>query len=405
MLNFLNTYKLIKGKSAIGVELLFNTKDSFTIIAQELEDKKGSIEITKRWVDISLEELAKINTKKLPTYFSIGGKGIIHKKVKFNDYTKEQELLSQVLPNAVLKDFYLQQTNLLNHECWVSIIRKDVLDSLLYQFKEQQLFSVQVYLGPFVLENIFPHIDNPVVKTTTYELLVENNNIIQMDSLGSVSEGEEYHIEGEIVNSHEVIAFSSGLSHFIPLRELNPINCNEITAIKDEFYNKNKYVVVGFSILVFFFLLTIGNMMLNNSYQSINNTLQYQVSSNKKYIDELKILQNELAIKEEFVNNSGLTKASKVSFYADQIALSIPNSIQLNQLFINPSEKRIKKSEDIQFNYNKMKLMGSVSSSIELNYWIKELKKYEWIADIVVISFIQENIKTAGEFEVEININ
>ena len=405
MLNFLNTYKLIKGKSAIGVELLFNTKDSFTIIAQELEDKKGSIEITKRWVDISLEELAKINTKKLPTYFSIGGKGIIHKKVKFNDYTKEQELLSQVLPNAVLKDFYIQQTNLLNHECWVSIIRKDVLDSLLYQFKEQQLFSVQVYLGPFVLENIFPHIDNPVVKTTTHELLVENNNIIQMDSLGSVSEGEEYNIEGEHVNSHEIIAFSSGLSHFIPLIELNPIVCNEITAIKDEFYNKNKYVVVGFSILVFFFLLTFGNMMLNNSYQSINNTLQYQVSSNKKYIDELKILQNELAINEEFVNNSGLTKASKVSFYADQIALSIPNSIQLNQLFINPSEKRIKKSEDVQFNYNKMKLMGSVSSSIELNYWIKELKKYEWIADIVVISFIQENIKTAGEFEVEININ
>lgn len=405
MLNFLNTYKLIKGKSAIGVELLFNTKDSFTLIAQELEDKKGSIEITKRWVDISLEELAKINTKKLPTYFSIGGKGIIHKKVKFNDYTKEQELLSQVLPNAVLKDFYIQQTNLLNHECWVSIIRKDVLDSLLYQFKEQQLFSVQVYLGPFVLENIFPHIDNPVVKTTTHELLVENNNIIQMDSLGSVSEGEEYNIEGEHVNSHEIIAFSSGLSHFIPLIELNPIVCNEITAIKDEFYNKNKYVVVGFSILVFFFLLTIGNMMLNNSYQSINNTLQYQVSSNKKYIDELKILQNELAINEEFVNNSGLTKASKVSFYADQIALSIPNSIQLNQLFINPSEKRIKKSEDVQFNYNKMKLMGSVSSSIELNYWIKELKKYEWIADIVVISFIQENIKTAGEFEVEININ
>ncbi|MBI2281705.1 MAG: hypothetical protein HYU68_13600 [Bacteroidetes bacterium] len=405
MLNFLNTYKLIKGKAAIGVELLFNTKDSFTLIAQELEVKKEHIEINKRWVDITLEELAKINTKKLPIYFSIGGKGIIHKKVKFNDYTKDQELLSQVLPNAVLKDFYLQKSNVLSNECWVSIIRKDLLDGLIYKFKEQNLFSVQVYLGPFILENIIPLVDHPVIKTTLYELLVENNTIIQMDSLASVSEGEEYNIEGEHVNSHELIAFGSGLSHFIPLRELNPILCNEITAIEEEFYNKNKYVAVGFSILVFFFLLTIGNMLLYNSYQTINNTLQYQVSSNKKYIDELGVLQNELLIKEEFVKNSGLTQASKVSFYADQIALSTPNSIQLNQLFINPLEKQIKKSEDILFNYNKIKLMGSVSSSIELNYWIKEIKKYKWVTDIIVISFIQKNIETAGEFEIEISIN
>ncbi|MGE0562537.1 MAG: hypothetical protein AB7O47_12030 [Flavobacteriales bacterium] len=404
MLDFLNTYSLIKGKSAIGVELLFNTKDSFTLIAQELGVKKESVEIHQRWVDISLEELAKINTKKLPVYFSVGGKGIIHKKVKFNEYTKDQELLSQVLPNAVLKDFYLQQYKLTDNECWVSIIRKDLLDGLIYQFQNHQLFSVQVYLGPFVMENIIQLIDEPVIKTTTYELLIEHKNIIQMDGLGSVSEGAEYNIEGETVQSHEIVAFSAALSHFIPLEKLTLIDCSEVETIKEEFYHKNKYTVVGFSMLVFFFIVTIGNLLLNNNYQAINNTLQYQVSSNTKNIDELKALKQQLAIKEAFVKNSGLTKASKVSYYADQIALTIPNSIQLNQLFINPLEKRIKKSEDILFQYNKMKLTGTVSSSIELNYWIKKLKKYEWVADIMVISFIQDNIKTAGEFEVEINI-
>lgn len=404
MLDFLNTYSLIKGKSAIGVELLFNTKDSFTLIAQELGVKKESVEIHQRWVDISLEELAKINTKKLPVYFSVGGKGIIHKKVKFNEYTKDQELLSQVLPNAVLKDFYLQQYRLTDNECWVSIIRKDLLDGLIYQLQIHQLFSVQVYLGPFVMENIVQLIDEPVIKTTTYELLIEHNNIIQMDGLGSVSEGAEYNIEGEAVQSHEVVAFSAALSHFMPLQKLTFIACNEVESIKEEFYHKNKYTVVGFSMLVFFFIITIGNLLLNNNYQAINNTLQYQVNSNTKNIDELKELKQQLVIKEAFVKNSGLTKASKVSYYADQIALTIPNSIQLNQLFINPLEKRIKKSEDILFQYNKMKLTGTVSSSIELNYWIKKLKKYEWVADIMVISFIQDNIKTAGEFEVEINV-
>lgn len=405
MLNFLNTYTFIKGKSAIGVEFLYNTKDSFTLIAQELQEKNGGIEVNNRWVDISLEELAKINTKKLPVYVSIGGKGIIHKKVKYNEYTQEQELLSQVLPNAMIKDFYIQKTTVLNNECWVSVIRKDMLDALVENIKSLQLFCVQVFLGPFILGNILDYVEQPVIKTTTYELIIEKNHVSQMDSLGSVSEGEEYNIEGETVNSHELVAFSSALNHFIPSKNIESISCNELNLMEEEFYYKNKYVFLGFSILVFFFIITIGNMLLNNSYQEVNNNLQYQVNSNTRFIDELRTLKEMLVIKEEFVKNSGVTKAAKIAFYADQIAMSIPNSIILTQLFINPLEKRIKKSEDIVFKFNTIRVSGTVSNSIELNQWIKEVKKMKWINDINVISFIQENIKTAGEFEIEININ
>lgn len=309
------------------------------------------------------------------------------------------------MPNASLKEFYLQQLAISDSDSWVSIIRKDVLNLLTKRIENLKLFGVQIYLGPFILENCIPLIPNHTLVTTTYELIIENNNIIQLDSLGSVAGGDEYDIEGEIINSHELIAFGTALSHFVSANQLSPITCEQVSLFQEEYLNKNKYTAVGFALIVFFFMITISNMLVSNSIESTNNELQYQINSKKQYVDELAILSEELAIKEQFIHNSGVTKASKISYYADQIALSVPNSIRLDQLFINPLTKRISKAEDIHFNYNSIKVAGTVDRSIQLNTWIKELKAYEWTDEVNIISFIQDNLRTPGEFEISIIIN
>jgi hypothetical protein len=405
MLNFLDSYQFIRGKKAFGVELIFNSKDIFTLIALELSSSKTGVEITRRFTDISFEELAKENDKKLPIYLAIGGKGIIHKKVKVNEHIQEQEILNQVLPNASIKDFYVQQAIISDHECWASVVRKDLLDDIIGQLINNRLFSVEIYLGPFILENTFPFINKSSIYTTTHELLIEDNNILQMDGLGSVGEGHEYTIESEIVNSHELMAFSAALSHFIPSTKLISINSDKVFSLKEEFLNKAKYRIVTFSIITFFFAVSIVNYLMYNSYQDDLNQMQYQLYSKKQYVDELSLLKQDFLIKEAFVRNSGLTQASKVSFCADQIAMSTPTSIQLDRLFVNPLGKRIKKAEDIQFFYNTIKIEGTVNKSIELNNWIKEIKELEWIEDIDVINYIQENLNTPGEFEIEIIIH
>jgi len=404
VLNFLDPYPLIKGKTAFGVELIFNTKDSYTLIAVELTNNKEAVVVSRRFLSITLEELAKENTKQLPVYLVAGGKGIIHKKVKTDDYSKDQDLLNQVLPNASIKDFYLQKSIISNTSCWVSVIRKDVLDTLLVKLDKLKIFAVQISLGPFAIENTIQLVDKPILLTTTHELLIEENNILQMNNLGSVSNGETYNIEGEMVSSHEIIAFGAALNHFAPTNKLTPINCNAVDTFKTEHLNKNKLLIVGFGMLAFFFIVVLLNLWISSNYESSRNALQYQVNSKKKVVEELALLDEELKIKEQFIQGSGVARASKISFYVDQVALSIPKSIQLNQLFINPLKKRINKAEDINFTYNVIKITGTVSKSIELNNWVKELKKYEWINEIIIISFIQENSKTAGEFEIEIKI-
>ena len=405
MLDFLDKYNLIKGQTVFGVEIIFNTKEEFTLIALELSLNKTGIEVTRKFVGITLEELQKENKKNIPLYFSVGGKGVIHKKVKAEDNAKDQELLNQVLPNASMKDFYLQKSKIEGFESWVSVIRKDVLDNLIKKVTSLNLFGIQFYLGPFALENTIPLLDKINLLTSTHELIIENNSIIQLESLGSVANGEEYNIEGEVINSHELIAFGTAFNHFVSSVKINLISADKIAEVKEEYLHKNKLMVVGFSIVAIFFIVVMVNLMVANSYEKTHNKLQYQVNSKQKYVVELTRLQQDLAIKEQFIQSSGVAMASKISYYTDQVALSIPESIQLNQLFVNPLAKRVNKAEDISFNYNSIKIKGTVSRSIELNNWVKSLKEYDWVAEINIISFIQDNFKTAGEFEIELKIN
>ena len=53
MLNFLDKYKFIKGQTAFGIELLYTTKEHFTIVATELTSNKEGIEVSRKLVDIS----------------------------------------------------------------------------------------------------------------------------------------------------------------------------------------------------------------------------------------------------------------------------------------------------------------------------------------------------------------
>jgi len=405
MFTFLDKYNFIKGQAALGVELVFTNKDSYTLIAVELTGNKEGLEVTNRYVNLTLEQLATENKKNIPLYFSINGKGVIHKKVKYDEYTKENELIHQILPNASVNDFYIQKSILSTNECWVSIVRKEVLDKIVSEINSFKLFGVKIYLGPFALESSIQLIDESTLITSSHELIIADNKIIQIDGLGSVSGGLEYHIDGENISSHELIAFATALTHFAPVQNLQLIENEEISFINEEYINKNKFKAIGITLLSFFFLIAISNLMVFSSLQAVNNDLQYQVNSKKTFVIELNQLKKELDTKQQFIANSGVAQASKISFFTDQIALDIPKSIQLNELFVNPLNKRINKAEDIYFNYNVIKVKGNVNRGIELNNWVKKLKELDWVAGISIISFVQNNLKTAGEFELEITVN
>ena len=94
-------------------------------------------------------------------------------------------------------------------------------------------------------------------------MIIENNNIIQLDSLGSVSNGEQYNIEGEVINSHELIAFGTAFNHFIPARKITPIESEKVTEFKEEYFYKNKSLIIKFISLSLTIIIPFGIIFFN----------------------------------------------------------------------------------------------------------------------------------------------
>ena len=108
--------------------------------------------------------------------------------------------------------------------------------------------------------------------------------------------------------------------------------------------------------------------------------------------------------KNAFIEMSGLKNASRVSFYADRIAMDLPEKIRLIELNVNPLEKKIKTGEPIVFGHNNIVVKGNSKRSSDLNNWILILKQNDWVSDILVINYQQENPLEPGVFEIKISV-
>lgn len=402
MLDGLHKYSLIKGNKSAGITLSYTSKQEFTLTGIVMHKKKDELVIENRFEASSWN--AVLPSEKLPIYLSIDGKGVLHKKLAISEHTNNQELLHQLLPNASLDDFYLQRSIISEHQCWVSVIRKNLLDEVVEAVSTNNLFLVSVCLGPFNLEHCLTVIPSVQIDTHATSLTIVNEKITDMQLLKE-KKHTHYMIDQEKISSTEIVAFSNAFRHYFHHNDAADVSNEEINFLRQEYFNKNKFTVVGFALLILFFVLAITNMLVYNNYQNNNNQLQYELNTQQQHHNTLKQLKEELNTKKQFIQNSGLTQANKIAYYADQIAMTIPTSIRLNELTINPLHKKISKVEDINFEYKTIMVAGSVNKSIALNDWIKELKNYEWIKSIQIISFVQENLRTSGQFEIAININ
>ena len=144
--------------------------------------------------------------------------------------------------------------------------------------------------------------------------------------------------------------------------------------------------------------------MFYSRYDKKINTLRFSYNQNKELIKKLDTLKSELKLKEQYFINSGFLDASKLSYYADRIAYTVPKEIVLTQLNINPLEGKIKNNKPISFQNRKILILGTVTQSIILNNWVKQLKDTDWIKNVKIIHYNQESVEIPAEFELQIDL-
>ncbi len=399
--------EFLKGNSVAGVSVNIQTDGGFNFSVAILQKKKNKVEITKKHDGITtVEELMKILPSSLPVQLVIDGKGVILRKVMVEKDSSDDMLLNQVLPNSNPDEFYFEKYRTEGDFVFISLIRIQQLNEICNIFNEAGRIIVHVSLGPLLVNHILNIAENKenCIEIPALQLQVKNNLIVEVNRTTNQASGSVIRVGTENIEGSILLPFTAGLCYQLNLFDETKLP-DTLQKQADEYWYKRIFVIGGWAALVFIFTLLLVSFLLFDNYRKLSNDLSYKVSLNTDLINRLDTLKTELKLKKDFFKDYNLSESSRQSFFADQIALTLPETITLTVMDISPLKKKLKENQAPEFDRNAILISGITSNSNILNDWIKKLQQQKWVKQINIMNYSQENAVVKGEFKIEMILN
>ena len=396
---------MLRHNKIAGIEI-FTLPSGGNIFNLTVLKKKGNnFEIEKEITEIDNWDILKNELNKaVPLSLTFNGRGILHKKIDFKSEEDDQQKLHKILPNASVDDFYFQLVGVEQNTGFISVIRKEIIDDFLRLLTSEGYLPISVSLGPLILNAILPLVkfEGEQIQLGNYSIGVLDNIISDFEINNDKFSNRKLSISDEDIKQLSAISFASAFRClFMPDLELEA-NIPSVVELKSDSKHQKLFKILGWTILFFFLGILLINFVLFDYYNSKNNMLTENYSKNKGLLDYIDDMKLKISKKNEFIEFSGLKNASKASFYADRIGMELTDKIRLIEININPVEKKIKPGEPIVFGHENIIVRGNCKRSSDLNTWILILKQNEWVKDILVINYQQENSSELGIFEIKI---
>ena len=406
MIKYFENIKFIKSDTSLGVHVRINSDSKYDIAVVEVNKKKESLEIVSKKDSLSaISEIKDFNKSNSPVNLTITGKGILSKTIKISSSEEQNSVINRVFPNISLKEFYVQKNNIDQDLYFISIVRKSLVDEIIQDFEKNNIFISNLTIAPFVIQNILPVINTEQLELPGFSILITDHIVREIKNTDNSNLALSYKIGTTDLESKYLIPYANAINYFIN-DSVQESNLNElILDSKNEYTAKKLFTYGGWGILLFVLIILLVNYMFFMKFQSNRDHLSSQLQFHKNSITQLKEYKSELERKSSFLSKNKILSSSRISYYADQIALRLPKEITLTKLDIFPLEKRLKSKQEAVFIYNEIIIEGLTENGIILNNWIKELKKLDWIMRIEITSYSQEDLKAGGEFSIEIILN
>ena len=400
------TDKLFKIQSVVGIEVLLLPDGQVEYSYVRLSRKNKLIVTDNMSFGITdLTNLQSIADHNTPVCLSLSGRGILHKKVRQASGDADKNLLS-IFPNINLNEFYIQRY-IVGQDVIFSIIRRKTFDDVLDLFKQANLPIVSASLGPFAISKLLPIIElesNSVV-IGSHQIAIENSLIAEYSFANQEYQNRSFKIDKEIIPEVVVIAYATALQNLIFARTPIALDVADLNRSKEELINRRVFKVAGLAALILFFMALLVNFLLFNYYnqQYIELSADYSAYSVSKI--EFDSINKKIAEREFFLQEAGWMKPSQISFYADQIAASVPSSVLLREMSINPLDNGLTRAEKKHvFSFNRIMLSGVCNKPTDLNSWILSVKLMSWVSEVEIRNYTYDDKIHRGLFLLEIII-
>ncbi|PCH67342.1 MAG: hypothetical protein COC01_06020 [Bacteroidetes bacterium] len=398
--------QLIGFNTVAGVELVILEDGNFKFNIAEINVHNNLLKLNTHRTDIYLlDELKEIVSVNTPICLVINGRGIIHKKVAICEGIN---LVQLVFPNANENEFYVQQQNATDESVFVSLARKSLINGILDQFGCAGFEVVSLSLGPFCLIALAPLL-NVNISDNDFRLSFANHYVQykngQIDDClfkPKYESNKNWSIGNDYLPESVLTAYGAAFQFLFPKTERIVTKVDVVDEARGDWKYKKLFKVFGATSLGFFLVVLLINFLLFNSFNNQNQVLHDELSIHKQQILLLNKLENQVEQKKEFLKSSSWLKQSKVSYYADQIGLTVPKDIKLLKLDINPLQvSKNMRQKNFKFANDIIQVNGLCSESAYLNNWIKLLRELNWVEEVTIKNFEKQQTNNS-KFDLQI---
>lgn len=388
--------------TSIGIELHINYDNSININACKIVTKRNQLHFEEKLLDLnSVEELSNHFPKKSVVALNINGKGVLHKKIgKADEITPAN--FSQILPNANIDDFYIQ--NFISGEfSFVSVIRKEDADKCLMAIKSLDYIIVMLSLGPFPVELIFPQLnvyDSTIIFNGHTVDRIKDEGWLDYRYDSSAKAPYPIKIENETISEKLLISYAIALQ-LIFEKKASPVQVN-IHSLQTTLTNvlfKSSIKVYSLLTLIICLLILGINTIFNYHLRNENQKVLAKINNSSFSQTDKSLLESEIKRKELILQNlywdGGISKAYLIS----QLASELPPEIKWKEIAINPiDESQRQTSGKLIFLQRQIHIKGTSNRMYPINLWMATLREKEWIKAVQVVNFIYSEDENTGNF-------
>lgn len=396
-------------KKVHGLEIVINDEGQYILHHVTLQKDRSVINVAAHGTSHSFESLPEQLSSDCLLNITLSGRGILHKKIEGVMPEKDTALIQQVLPNARPDDFYVQ-TREAYQGYYVSLIRKNVLDSLFTQLNQLGYFIGSVQLGGAglrVLPGLFENIDNRQnpLHIGSHQLSFSDEGILDQYVYKKSENEERFQLGEEALTACYVLPYLMALQTFLPEGFTETLDYAAARACKKEYKEKQYFKPLLYGSAGLVLLILMVNFILFSHYEQQQNELGSKSGYYSRMAGKLDSLKTTVRKKETFLKNAGWLAPSRLSFYADRIARSVPSSIQLTALNINPmDEAAMKEERRYVFSPGNIYIKGTCHNAIYVNRWMKKLNQFSWLSQVSLRDYSHDFRGDKGKFYIETSL-
>lgn len=388
------------GNYFCGIE--HTSQNSHDRIYATILKKKGSkMEIERLHDQISINDITSKLPKKQHVFLIINNDNVLTKCIK-NQPIEDVKLVYNAFPNINLDDFFYEVI-LQQKQCFVSICRRTYIETLILEYRKNNISIINISLGSNIVSSIIEYLDLEYALTSNTKISIDNKTITSIENT-KATDTLNYDVNGLTVRNDYLISFSGAinslLSHFQPITNLDVLK----QSLRRD-YNQSQFYMQFLKFgLVLLLVIVVFNFIAFNHYYSQVDTLQKTFQSNqetKQRMDELSASVNK---SQKIIEDILKSSASKSSFYVDAIIQISPNSILLSELNFQPVIKNIKEGVSIEILNHIILVSGESNNSELFSKFINDLEKISWIKKVEVLSY-ENSINPISNFSIKLTIH